>query len=397
MFVQHLVRVATTFNQLMQILFGVSIPIAQTGAEASGASDGMDELADSTGKAGKAAKGALAAFDQLNVLQQEDKGAGTSTIPALGSPIIPEIDYEKTRGIAQDFFDWLKLGWDGLMQGIKFGDWDAFILWMYDIWTSLMSWLDAYVIGPIKIWWEQTLLKIQMAWDRFIVWLQFKLLLIEEYFLGLRDSIKLAFYNAKVDAEFAWLDIVTWFQDTVITPLKTKFQTGLDDIKAIFKTTFESIKTTAKTQINLIITFLNTLIAAMASSVNSIIAGMNSIKITIPKWVSMLVPGLGGSVWSMNLASVKTPAPIPLLANGAVIPPNSRFAAVLGDQTRGNNIEAPEGLIRQIISEEIGNIKADINISFDGSIGALIRELKPRIDRENIRVGGSLVEGSNNL
>lgn len=45
---------------------------------------------------------------------------------------------------------------------------------------------------------------------------------------------------------------------------------------------------------------------------------------------------------------------IPKLARGAVIPPNREFAAVLGDQTSGTNIEAPEGLIRSIIRDEMG-------------------------------------------
>ena len=45
------------------------------------------------------------------------------------------------------------------------------------------------------------------------------------------------------------------------------------------------------------------------------------------------------------------------LAQGAVIPPNKEFMAVLGDQKSGNNIEAPESLIRRIVREESGNGK----------------------------------------
>lgn len=45
---------------------------------------------------------------------------------------------------------------------------------------------------------------------------------------------------------------------------------------------------------------------------------------------------------------------IPALARGAVIPPNREFMAVLGDQKRGYNLEAPEGLIRKIVREEAG-------------------------------------------
>lgn len=45
---------------------------------------------------------------------------------------------------------------------------------------------------------------------------------------------------------------------------------------------------------------------------------------------------------------------IPRLAQGAVIPQNREFLAVLGDQKYGRNLEAPESLIRQIVREESG-------------------------------------------
>ena len=48
------------------------------------------------------------------------------------------------------------------------------------------------------------------------------------------------------------------------------------------------------------------------------------------------------------------------LATGAVIPPNREFAAILGDQRHGTNIEAPEGLIRQIVREELGNVYSPV-------------------------------------
>lgn len=54
---------------------------------------------------------------------------------------------------------------------------------------------------------------------------------------------------------------------------------------------------------------------------------------------------------------------VPFLATGAVIPPNAPFMAMLGDQTNGRNLEAPEGLIRQIIREEVAQI--GVNVTFD--------------------------------
>ena len=54
---------------------------------------------------------------------------------------------------------------------------------------------------------------------------------------------------------------------------------------------------------------------------------------------------------------------LPRLASGAVIPPNREFMAVLGDQRSGNNIEAPEALIRKITREELsGGLREVVGI-----------------------------------
>ena len=45
--------------------------------------------------------------------------------------------------------------------------------------------------------------------------------------------------------------------------------------------------------------------------------------------------------------------PVPALAQGAVIPPNRQFLAMLGDQRSGTNIEAPLDTIRQALAETL--------------------------------------------
>ena len=49
-------------------------------------------------------------------------------------------------------------------------------------------------------------------------------------------------------------------------------------------------------------------------------------------------------------------------------------------------------MIRQIIQEEVGRVSADVTINFGGSLASLVRELKPYIDKENVRIGGSLIQ-----
>lgn len=86
---------------------------------------------------------------------------------------------------------------------------------------------------------------------------------------------------------------------------------------------------------------------------------------------------------------------IPGLATGAVIPPNKQFLAMLGDQKAGRNLEAPEGLIRQIVREESGDkgVSPTFNINFTGRLSQLGRVLYPVIEEEKNRVGSPLTEG----
>ena len=100
--------------------------------------------------------------------------------------------------------------------------------------------------------------------------------------------------------------------------------------------------------INLIIDLINGMIRGVANGINAVIKTLNALSFEIPEWV----PFFGGSTFGLNIKTV-TPPQIPKLAQGAVIPPNKEFLAVLGDQTSGTNIEAPLDTIRQAVAAEL--------------------------------------------
>lgn len=85
----------------------------------------------------------------------------------------------------------------------------------------------------------------------------------------------------------------------------------------------------------------------------------------------------------LNLPRAST---VPYLASGAVIPPRAEFLAVLGDQSNGRNLEAPEALLRQIVREESGNGNNGGNYRFTAQINRrtlfdeLVNEAKLRRD-----------------
>lgn len=105
----------------------------------------------------------------------------------------------------------------------------------------------------------------------------------------------------------------------------------------------------------------------------------------------------GGSIGTRASARAMpsiNPARIPHLATGAVIPPNRQFLAVLGDQTQGNNIEAPESAIeaavaRGIANSGLGNHTAILQIG-EQEFGRLIYSLNnQQVQRVGIKLGGA--------
>lgn len=124
----------------------------------------------------------------------------------------------------------------------------------------------------------------------------------------------------------------------------------LSKIKNAFVNVFNGIKNAIKTPINGIIGFINKLIGGVTEGLNSVIKAMNNLSFDIPDWV----PGLGGKTFGFDIKTLPVKK-IPLLASGAVIPPNAPFTAVLGDQKHGTNVEAPLETIKQALREVLGS------------------------------------------
>lgn len=115
-------------------------------------------------------------------------------------------------------------------------------------------------------------------------------------------------------------------------------------VKSIFTGLWNGIVSALEGAVNLIIT-----------GVNFLIRQLNKVSFSIPNWV----PAVGGKRFGFNIQQI-IPISIPRLAQGAVIPPNREFMAVLGDQSSGNNLEAPESLIRKIVREESGGANTEL-------------------------------------
>ncbi len=122
-----------------------------------------------------------------------------------------------------------------------------------------------------------------------------------------------------------------------------------------------------------IIRSLNNIISrvnGMVGNINNSIAGIES-GFTFSYNVQLPNGGRRFGNYHLTLPRVNT---VSYLASGAVIPPRSEFLAVLGDQKKGNNLETPESLLRQIVREESGKGQGDGN-TYNVTVNASGRKL----------------------
>lgn len=176
--------------------------------------------------------------------------------------------------------------------------------------------------------------------------------------------------------------------------LKQILEGIIDFVSGVFtgnwKKAWSGLGMVIKGTVNGIIGFINGMVSGVVSGMNAVIRALSKIKFTIPAWV----PAFGGKYFGFNIEPISAPQ-IPYLAQGAVLPPNKPFMAMVGDQKNGTNIEAPLATIQEALANVLAaQGTGDINITFTGDLAQLGRVLKPVIDRENNRVGGSLAKGA---
>jgi len=167
---------------------------------------------------------------------------------------------------------------------------------------------------------------------------------------GLQDGFKSLWEKVASGALSAWEGIKNAFK-SVPEWFQGKFRDAWQKVKDVFSTggriwsgIKEGIESTFRTVVNAIIRGMNTIIAVPFNKINSM---LNTIRNAHFLGISPFQ-----NMWGVNPLPVPQ---IPLLARGAVIPANRQFLAVLGDQRNGNNLEAPESLLRQIVREEAGS------------------------------------------
>lgn len=162
-----------------------------------------------------------------------------------------------------------------------------------------------------------------------------------------------------------WGAVPAWMQNNVATPLTEMFtrltsfvlegamfmwegltNTFSGTAKWFQSALFAPVMLGFKQFTNSLIGMVEGFVKTTLDGVDALLSAVESIRISVPL-------DLGGGTLSYGVNYSRPPISLPRLANGAVIPPNHQFAAILGDQRSGYNVEAPVSMIQQAVTKGI--------------------------------------------
>ena len=177
--------------------------------------------------------------------------------------------------------------------------------------------------------------------------------------------------------------VVSTVAATIISALAGISQFLAGSFTGNWKSAWEGIKTTLRNVINGVIGLLNSMISRLVSALNSVIRAANRLSFTVPNWV----PGIGGNKFGVSMGYVSAPS-IPYLAQGAVLPANKPFLAMVGDQRHGTNVEAPLSTIQEAVAQVMDQ---HIDAMMAGFEALISEQRQTRRTIEGIQVGDSVI------
>lgn len=210
----------------------------------------------------------------------------------------------------------------------------------------IIDWLVQYVVPIVK----NVIVAVEDTVFNFVNFVSGLIKNLLKIINGIIDFVVGVFTG---DWERAWQGVTKIFEgfvgliETFINAVKESFITKFTLVKDTVVSIFEAIRAAIKMKINAMLESVEGMVNGIINGINWLIRKLNSLgTIQIPEV-------LGGGTVGFNLKEL-SPISIPRLAQGAVIPANREFLAVLGDQKNGRNLEGPESLFRQIVREESG-------------------------------------------
>lgn len=286
------------------------------------------------------------------------------------------------NGICQWFKDawnntvnWFKTTWTNIQTGwnnfwnkvhqIVQNIWNGIVSFFTTIWTTITNMFKVkmdFISGIITSVFNGIKTTITNVWTA-----------IKDFITATLDNIKDTFSGIWNGIKSVVTGIVGAIKSAItgdINGLKSNISNALNGIKSIFTSVWNGIKTSVTNIVNGMSNVINGVIngiknavngvaSTVKNTINTVIRALNGLSFTVPSWVP---GGMGGKRFGFN---------IPYLAQGAVIPPNKEFMAVLGDQKHGTNIEAPLDTIKQAVAEELSDYIDAMMAGFDAVVNAI--------------------------
>ena len=310
-------------------------------------------------------------------------GIGTD---AINGVLIPALDL--LLQIWQDLMSGIKTAWDTYGQPLMDGVILAFqnledlatLLWetiVKPILQNLISVLQQLWSSHLKPLWDDILLLVASVanclldlWNNLLAPVAKWIIAtfgpaFAEVFNAIADVVGVA-AGAIADAIDLAVVVLRGLTDFLSAVFRGNWDAAWQAIGNTVNTVWDKMTNAIKTAVNGIIGFINRMISAVVTGINAVINALNGLSFDLPDI-------FGGGHVGFNISTLTAPQ-IPYLAQGAVIPANREFLAVLGDQSHGTNVEAPLDTIKQAVAEVMEDLQAGQMAGFEAVV-AVLREI----------------------
>lgn len=291
---------------------------------------------------------------------------------------------------------------DGVANGIE-----NIVNWFNDFKEGLASGVE-----NIKADWDSFTSDLELGWQAIIGFFNSGVETITKFFTEtipqtidtFKSNLSQKWEDIKSNVSEKWelikstvINAVSTFKSNVeekVSQFKTNLQTTWENIRSSTVEKFEALKSKIieiwggikdglKKPINGILSIVEFLVNKMIDGINGITKKLNS----LPS-LQFKNPFTGTDYkLGFNIPELKS-VTIPRLAQGAVIPPNREFMAVLGDQSSGTNIEAPLDTIKQAVAEVMGN-------NGSAEMIQLLQQLITVVENKNLIIGDKEIGRAN--
>lgn len=431
-FVNIIAAIISKIASVFAVLTGSTVESSRAAAKAL---NQQTSALNGTGAAAKEAKKQLLGFDEINQLTEDTSGGGgggSGTIAPdfsaqeFDSTFLDTI-LEKVGKIAADVWaiiedvrdfvtDFLSGEW-----GDAIDDLGSFCRNVRDLIVDLLEFVD-YIVGMgidsiiEKFGLAETPIgdMLESIKGMFHDASEFIIALLNGDLDGMKESLDsffehyknfglslLDFANQGINSLLDWIDKATngrfkneiatirQFINSLVDSVKQIFGGLIDFISGMFTGNWEKAWNGI---MNIFAGAWNGVISILEGAVNKIMDGVRAVVNETIRLLN-LIPGVNISVKGVDWGRVSFGAiKAPRLAQGAVIPPNREFMAVLGDQKNGTNVEAPLETIKQALAEVLSQNGSgeEITIKFTGDLATLARVLTPEITRQQRRTQRAL-------